>query len=40
MSESISEKCYMCGEMKPREGETFNGQPLCKECVAYMKGER
>ena len=30
------EKCCLCGEEKERYSDTFNGQPLCEECVKGM----
>jgi len=34
------EICILCGELKPVAGRTFNGLPLCIECLNYMNGNK
>lgn len=30
-------RCRICCEMQLKAGETFNGHPLCVDCIAIIK---
>ncbi len=31
--------CCVCREERPKAGQTYNGKPLCRECIDYMQGK-
>ena len=32
-------RCRICCEMQLKAGETFNGHPLCVDCIAIIKNK-